>query len=167
MDELSHILVPIDLSPASRTSLDYAAFLARNFHASIDVVHVWRAPMPALGYDTPLLNTSESIFAITRAHASEELQSFLRPLRERGLSVSGHLEAGDPLDAIVRLSSSGLYDLIVMAAHGRSGVANLLHRHLAEKLVRRAPCPVLTLRVVDDSAAKKRRAARPSIEAAP
>lgn len=167
MAELNRILVPIDLSPTSRAALDYAAFLAHAFSATIHVVHVWRPPLPTLGYDAPILVASESVAAISRAHASEELVGYVRPLRERGFVVTHHLEAGDTLDAIVKLASTGHYDLIVMATHGRIGMAGLLHRHVAEKIVRRAPCPVLTVHVRDEVPVLKRRREEPSIEASP
>jgi nucleotide-binding universal stress UspA family protein len=146
MTELRRILVPVDFSACSRAALDYASFLAQRLGATVDVVHVWDAP-PYLGPEVLLHIPGETRLTLAQfagARAQRDLEHFLASVEHPGV-VKGRVETGDPCDTILRLAAEG-YDLIVMGTHGRSGLAHVLLGSVAEKVVRRAPCPVLTIR---------------------
>jgi len=90
-----------------------------------------------------------------RTHAGKEMEQFMVSVEGHGLKVRGRLETGDPYLTILRVAASEQYDLIVMGTHGRTGLQHLLVGSVAEKVVRRAPCPVLTIRIPEQAVADK------------
>jgi nucleotide-binding universal stress UspA family protein len=107
------------------------------------------APAPALN--------SVALFAETDAGAG--MREYLSALETRGVEARGRLGVGDPYEQI--LTSADDYDLIVMAAHIHKGLSRYFAAHKVEKLVRRAPCPVLVLPSHEEDAAEAREPARP------
>jgi universal stress protein A len=145
------ILVPLDFSDCSLAAMEHALGLAERFDSGIELLHVWSLPA-ALGPDeaVPLPDhAGETMSEYAEAQANEILQSMLLDLQGRGARVRGRLERGEPVKAILQAAREGGHDLIVMGTHGRTGLAHLLRGSVAEQVVRRAPCPVLTIRVVD------------------
>jgi nucleotide-binding universal stress UspA family protein len=146
---ITRILVPIDFSPSARAALEYATFLAGKLGAELEVLHVWEPP----GYVGPdalallPVGSGQPGWEQTRAEVQREVEQQLAraPARPRALSV--RVEAGEPSDAILRLARDGGVDLIVMGTHGRTGLSRLLIGSVAEAVLRRSACPVLTLRV--------------------
>jgi nucleotide-binding universal stress UspA family protein len=145
MYAIARILVPVDFSPCSRAALDYAAFLGERFGAAIDVLHVW-ATYP-VAWDPPSLIAAgyTPLVDFERSDAGRQMKAFLGHLEHRIRSpVRGRLDRGAPVDRILAAAAEG-YDLVVMGTHGRTGVAHLLFGSVAEAVVRRAPCPVVTI----------------------
>ena len=82
-----------------------------------------------------------------RTGARDLLGKYEAELKSSGISLSASFcEPGDPATAIVEFAKGGAYDLVVMGTHGRTGISHALLGSVAEKVVRRAPCPVLTVR---------------------
>jgi len=82
-----------------------------------------------------------------RHNASEQLTKFEAETRQSGIAVRSSLcEAGDPASTILERAATGKYDLLVLGTHGRTGFSHVIMGSVAEKVVRRAPCPVLTVR---------------------
>lgn len=144
------ILVPTDLSPASLLGLDAAALLARQFGAAVELFYV---------YDPALLSPLYALpGAGVLADASAAIPDFERALvveleRVRGAHLGGvdrvltaSAQAKSPADAICERAKTTGVDLIVLSTHGRTGLAHMLIGSVAERVVRHAPCPVLTLR---------------------
>jgi universal stress protein A len=136
---LKRILVPVDFSPCSRAALDYAALLAEIFHAELDLLHIWAPSRRPEDRELATLGLASSTVA-GRA-LTDWLMSIGPALRER---ARGRLEVGDRCGRILEAALG--YDLIVMGTNGRTGMAHLFRGSLAEKVVRRAACPVLTIR---------------------
>lgn len=153
MFNLSRILVPVDFSACSRAALDYAAFVARKFSATIDVLHVWEPPRPLWWegmYPVDVIGEQRTLVAFESSRAGREMKAFLAHLEEdEGLCTRGRLESGDPYRTILAVARDDRYDLIVMGTHGRTGMSHLILGSLAEAVVRRAPCPVVTVRSTD------------------
>jgi nucleotide-binding universal stress UspA family protein len=136
MSDIHEILVAVDFSDGSNAALDHAALVAERLGANIHVLHVWQLPAP---FDS-LTNVAES-------HAKQELELFVKAARERGVPVRhSFTELGVPSTTIVNVATRQKYDLIVLGTHGRTGVAHAVLGSVAERVVRRAPCPVLTVR---------------------
>jgi universal stress protein A len=149
MISMQKILVPTDLSECSTRALHEAQSFAQTFSATIDLLYVWSVPtlvapealITGVGIDEqPLLEW-------LRAGARELLSKYEAELKSAGISPGASFcEPGDPATAIVEHAKSGAYDLVVMGTHGRTGISHALLGSVAEKVVRRAPCPVLTVR---------------------
>jgi universal stress protein A len=145
MQKIQRILVPVDFSISSMRALEYANFLAQRFDAKVDVLHVWK-PAEYAGDAMVVLTRSEpelTLSTFLRNHADQQLSDFLK-----GIPHSDRmLESGDPAATIVRVATEGSYDMLVMATHGRTGLSHLMMGSVAEKVVRLAPCPVVTCRI--------------------
>ena len=147
MHKIERILVPVDFSEAAKQALAYAAFMARRFDAQLDVLHVWRQ-VDYTGDAMVVLTRSEpelTLSTFLRNHADLQLNEFLGgvPHNKR------MLEPGEPAPTIVQVATEGGYDLIVMGTHGRTGLTHMVMGSVAEKVVRLAPCPVLTYRLTE------------------
>jgi nucleotide-binding universal stress UspA family protein len=134
------ILHPTDFSEHSDNAFRLAASLARDYGARLVVVHVGRSPvvMPLTGVVPPDPEAYR-----------KELAANLRQYQARaaGVTVESRLVLnGDPAGGILQVAQECQCDLIVMGTHGRTGLGHLLMGSVAEQVVRKAPCPVLTIK---------------------
>ncbi len=146
---LQKILVPTDFSACSTRALAEAQQFAVAFGASIDLMYVWSAP--ALVAPEALISgvgiNELPLFQWIGQNASEQLEKFEAAAQQAGIAVRSSIcESGDPATAIIERATNGGYDLLVLGTHGRTGLSHLLMGSVAEKVMRRAPCPVLTVR---------------------
>ena len=143
---LKTILVPTDFSDASHSALEYAEGLATAFGATIHVVHVmedllahaWSAEV----YVASMPNLREEI----EKEAQERLAAMMTEADRIRFKAVTAVVAGNPFLEIVRYAKANAIDLIVMGTHGRGPIAHMLLGSVAEKVVRKSPCPVLTVR---------------------
>ena len=145
------ILFPTDFSTASDAGLPLAASLARDMGATLIVLHVEE---PALAYGGGELyygQTEPDHAALVRMLHQVKPADPKIPCEHRMLM-------GDPADEIIKAATDEGVDLIVLGTHGRSGLARFLMGSVAEHVVRKATCPVLT---VKHPAAKKKNKATP------
>lgn len=140
MIRLNHILVPTDFSATSDAALRYGVELARTFHARLHLLHVPEHPSEAAKAEYPI-----GLFETAQKVAAERLGHLLTDQETRELRPECALRSGTPYHEIVRYADERQIDLIVIGTHGRSGVARVLIGSVAEKVVRKAPCPVLTV----------------------
>ncbi len=135
------IIHPTDFSKPSDNAFRLACSLARDHGARVIFFHV-APPIVAYGdivrFDQPEI-------------AREKLWEAFRQLQEsdpkvRELHVETQLAVGEPVQEILRLAKESKCDLIVMGTHGRTGLRRLLMGSVAEQIVRKAPCPVLTVK---------------------
>jgi nucleotide-binding universal stress UspA family protein len=146
MNSPSKILVPVDFSESSWAALEYAATLGARLGAEIDVLHVWQPPRAADAED-------ELLVEFRRSDAGQKMMEWLVSFeRSSDIEPHGRLATGfrsDVPDAIVATAESGAYDLVVMGTHGRRGLSLRFRSSVTEKVVSRAPCPVITLRATE------------------
>lgn len=137
--KLNKILYPCDFSAAGRTALDTAAALARDHGATLLILHVQE---PAVAYAGGELYTGIPEVDV------DELRRMLLDVRpaDAGLSVEHRLLVGSPAAAIVRTAEEEKADMIVMSTHGRTGLMRVLMGSVAEEVVRKAKCPVVTVK---------------------
>jgi nucleotide-binding universal stress UspA family protein len=149
MAKIRRILAPVDFSDCSRGALEYAFFMAQSFGASVDVLHAWTTPAYVSPYVAVQLSSSgpvQTLEALTREEARRQMDKFLATLEvPEGVELNIRVEFGFEADVITEAASG--YDLVVLGTHGRSGLSHFLMGSVAEKVVRKAPCPVLTVRV--------------------
>jgi len=141
---INNILAPIDFSDYSKNALKYAAEFAKEFNAKLYLVYVVE-PMiyPADFSMGQIAIPSTDIDLNTRAE--EELTNLAGTI-DPGIKVESLIRTGKPFVEIIETAKEKDVDLIIIATHGHTGVEHLLFGSTAEKVVRKAPCPVLTLR---------------------
>jgi nucleotide-binding universal stress UspA family protein len=149
MKAISKILVPVDFSTCSKHALEYAVELAERYTGStIDVLHVWEPPhyIPASAPVTTN-GTTTTLEGAARVQSLKDMESLIAEHETRGIVKFTRLhECGEHVPSILEAARRGKYDLIVMGTHGRTGLSHDYLGSVAEKVVRRAPCPVLTIR---------------------
>ena len=145
MIEIRRILCPIDFSEFSRRALDHAIAIARRYRSTVTALHVFTpVPVPAfgpgpLGFE-PILLTDvdrEQLLADTKAFAAAESAP--------GIAVDAILREGHTAGEILTQATDMKADLLVIGTHGRSGFERLVLGSVAEKVLRKARCPVLTV----------------------
>jgi universal stress protein A len=142
---IQKILLPTDFSDYSAAATKYACELATKFDLELHILHVLEThlvstPTFGMGLDLPKY-VSES-----KAAAEKSLTNVLDPEWPAGRTVVKAVIEGSPKAEIVAYARKHCIDMIVLATHGRSGLAHVLMGSVAESVVRTAPCPVLTVR---------------------
>jgi nucleotide-binding universal stress UspA family protein len=142
------ILHATDFSSASRPALAQAIALARQNRASLQVVHALPPLTLAVGGDFAFVppGTYEAIDRRARQHAQKQLAALVERARKAGVRATARLRDGAPHEQVPRAARRARADVIVIGTHGRTGVPKIVLGSVAERLVRLAPCPVLTVR---------------------
>lgn len=161
--KLEHILVPTDFSGPSAAALRYARELAKAFNSSLHLLHVVHDPVTeAFGYPR-----TDFVSAWER-NAAVSLRALLPEAEGATFRARWVTRIGRPVDEILRYVEEYEIDLVVMGTHGRGAIGHLLMGNVAERVVRRAGCPVLTIRAGEREAtasspeSDKRGAAHPA-----
>jgi nucleotide-binding universal stress UspA family protein len=143
--KIQRILVPHDFEETAETALTYALTLAEKLGARVTVLHAYE--VPTYGYPEMLAVAVEFASEIER-RAVENLEKIAREARRPNVEVDTMVRRGSPWVEIVEMAKKLPADLIVMGTHGRRGMPRLLLGSVAEKVVRSAHCPVLTMHAV-------------------
>jgi universal stress protein A len=144
MIKIRRILFPTDFSQNANAALVYAQHLAEQNEAELHVLHViedvgYLLPIPEFGVPS-LMNFEE-----TRAAAEKSLNRVVNAEWAKAHKVVRDLRKGSPFLEIIRHAQEKNVDLIVMSTHGRTGLAHLILGSVAENVVRKSSCPVLTV----------------------
>jgi nucleotide-binding universal stress UspA family protein len=145
MIQLKRILLPTDFSDFSAQATKYACAFAAQFGAQLHLLHVLeihRSPTPDFAMGLALPSRATEVVE----DAKRALDSVLDPAWETGREVVKATADGPPFLEIIRYARDHDIDLIVMGTHGRSGLVHVLMGSVAERVARKAPCPVLTVR---------------------
>jgi nucleotide-binding universal stress UspA family protein len=146
MIDLKRILAPTDFSEHSANALKYAAAFAEKFDCELHLLHV----VQDLGVMVPDLVTAAPPMLPSVDQMSVAARTALdRVAKENDLErfrLHKHVSQGTPFYEIIRLAREADVDLIVMGTHGRTGLRHVLMGSVCDKVVRKAPCPVLTVR---------------------
>jgi nucleotide-binding universal stress UspA family protein len=141
MIALNHILVPHDFSETSAAAVRYAIELARRFNARLTFLHVGNSAQAAFDTEFPIGLEDAREDAIR-----ERLLKIVTPHEQIEFTPEFVVRPGSPAGEIVRYAREYGVDLIVMGTHGRGLVGHVVMGSVAEKVVRTAFCPVLTVR---------------------
>lgn len=148
MKPFRKILVPLDFSAHADHAIEVAADLARRYGASVCLLHT-HEPVLYAAPESYLLYSAQQL-PVLLAELKTRLDASEKQARAAGATeVTSVLLQGIAFVEIVRHAREGGFDLIVMGTHGRTGIAHALLGSVAEKIVRKAPCPVLTVRLPD------------------
>jgi nucleotide-binding universal stress UspA family protein len=143
---MKNILITTDFSETSQTAFALAQQVAEKFDGSLTLLHVQELHLPPLVYES----AGTGVGQIEREH-KELAKSRIREIAQQLGGTPNHVVIGTPHIEIVRFAKEHDIDLIVMATHGRGFFSHAILGSTTERVVRRAPCPVLTVR--DDALA--------------
>jgi nucleotide-binding universal stress UspA family protein len=142
--ELEQILVPTDFSAHAERALDAAIGLARRFGAKVHLLHAYHLPVTVATPEYVVI--PRDFWTSVREAASKKLSDLVDRVRGEGLEVEAHLTEMAAAPAITEAAEKLGVDLIVMGTRGNTGLKHVLLGSVAERTLRTAPCPVLTLK---------------------
>lgn len=152
MMPFKNILIPTDFSDSANKALEYALSLAKTYQARLHLLHVFE---PIIYYsDAPIgmpdvVELEQGIRASAEQSLNRLVETHIRSREAEfgAIPTDVILLQGNPYIEILRAAQDRAIDLIIMASHGRTGLEHILMGSVTEKVVRKAPCPVLTVRV--------------------
>lgn len=161
-EAIARILVPVDFSAHSDSVLRYATTVADRFGATIELLHVVEDPFVSGAWNSEVYvpNITKLLNQLI-ATARQQLDELKTLVADKGIGVDTTVITGRPAQSIVDHAAAERFDLIVMGTHGRTGLSHAFLGSVAERVVRKAPCPVLTVR--DAAAATEEEASRAAV----
>lgn len=146
MIKIKKILYPTDFSEPSKVALEYAAELARQFGAELEILHVMFDETQVVSFYLPQV-TMQSLSTDIETGSAKQLDDFIQSQSAlKGVNYTTKLIKGTPFIEITKHAKDTAADMIVIGTHGRTGLDHVLFGSTAEKVVRKAPCPVFTVR---------------------
>ncbi len=141
------LLVPVDFSPHSEKAIEAAIGLAKTFGARIHVLHAYHLPIQLATPDQIVI--PRDFWTAVRDSAARKLEETVQKIEAKGVRAETHLAEMPPAQAITQTAEKIGADLIVMGTRGLTGLKHVLLGSVAERTIRAAPCPVMTIK--DDS----------------
>jgi nucleotide-binding universal stress UspA family protein len=146
MIKIAKILHPTDFSEPSKLALEYAAALAKKFDAELEILHIMFDETQVVSFYLPQV-TMQSLSADIETGSEKQLTEFIESQPSlKGVKYTKQLIKGTPFIEINKRAEQIGADMIVLGTHGRTGLDHVLFGSTAEKVVRKAPCPVFTVR---------------------
>jgi nucleotide-binding universal stress UspA family protein len=143
---LKKILVPTDFSDSARQALSYGISFGLEYDAELTLLHV--VETVAVGYASDLFPVPMAeVFQEISGYARSELEKLAAEARDRGVRVKEQVTQGKPASEIIRVARESAIDMIVLGTHGKGVLDHALFGSTTERVVRKAPCPVLTCRL--------------------
>ena len=144
--QIRTILFPTDFSNGARAAMDHAVSLARDYKAKLILLYVIQDISIAEWYIPSSLSVTDLIEDMQKS-AWKEMDKWAAEVSSKVEKVEKLVIRGVPFVEIIRAAKEKDTDLIVIGTHGRTGIDHMLFGSPAEKVVRKAPCPVLTVRI--------------------
>ena len=146
MKPFTKILTAIDFSENSESAFDYALILATQFDAELTIIHVINEPVDLRGFYVPHISFEQLEKEIEES-AVKMMESFCNSKLKDFSNYKSAIVTGIPYDEIIATAERIDASLIVLGTHGRTGLDRILFGSTAERVVRSAVCPVLTVRL--------------------
>jgi nucleotide-binding universal stress UspA family protein len=147
--DVRQILVPIDFSDQAAAVIEWAAHLAEEHGSRLVLLHVYHLPVEFQQLEGAYLPAD--FWSNVKSEAEQTLRRHAQELEARGLQVEAVVREGYPATVIIDEASSRSVDMIVIGTHGLTGLKHLLLGSIAERVVQKAPCPVLTVKGAGDA----------------
>jgi len=144
--DIRRILVPLDFSEHAGPVLEWAAHLAGEHGSRLLLLHVYHLPVEFQQLEGAYL--PPDFWSNVKQEAEQQLGRHAEALRARGLEVESLVREGYPATVIVDEAESLGIDLVVIGTHGHTGLKHLLLGSIAERVVQKAPCPVLSVKAL-------------------
>ena len=142
--DIQHILVPVDFSENTPAVLEWAAHLAAEHGSRVTLLHAYHLPVEFQQLEGAYL--PPDFWQSVRSEAETTLGGYAETLSRKGVRVEIAVCEGYAATVIIEEAAQRRADLIVIGTHGRSGLKHLLLGSIAERVVQKAPCPVLTVK---------------------
>jgi nucleotide-binding universal stress UspA family protein len=146
MKSFDTILFANDFSENSEYAFDYALTLAKKFDARLIIIHVINEPVDLRGFYVPHISF-ENLEKEIAESAEKMMEKFCRTRAKDYAKVETVVISGIPNEEIIRKAGETGAGLIVLGTHGRKGLDHILFGSTAERVLRSAPCPVLSVRM--------------------
>ncbi len=146
MKPFTKILTAIDFSENSECAFDYALTLATQFNAELTIIHVINEPVDLRGFYVPHISFEQLEKEIEES-AVKMMETFCNTRLGTFVNYKTSIVTGIPYDEITAAAAKMDASLIVLGTHGRTGLDRILFGSTAERVVRSAECPVLTVRL--------------------
>ena len=146
MKQFDKILFANDFSENSEHAFDYALTLAKQFNSRLTIIHVINEPVDLRGFYVPHISF-EKLEKEIEEGAEKMMQKFCRTKVKDYTNYETLIVAGIPYEEILKKASEGQVSLIVLGTQGRKGIDHFLFGSTAERVVRNALCPVMTVRM--------------------
>lgn len=146
MKPFEKILTAIDFSESSDLAFEYSLTLARQFQAELTIMHVINEPVDLRGFYVPHISFDQLEKEIEEG-AQKMMETFCETKMGDFTRYTTVVVPGIPYEEIIRKAEEAGASLIVLGTHGRTGIDHLIFGSTAERVVRGAGCPVLTIRV--------------------
>ncbi len=144
--QIKTILFPTDFSQGARAAMDHAVSLATTYHAKLVLLYVIQDISIAEWYIPSTLSVTDLVEDMQKS-ADQEMAKWVAEVSSKAGNVEKLIVRGVPFVEIIKTAKELNADLIVIGTHGRTGIDHMLFGSTAEKVVRKASCPVLTVRV--------------------
>jgi nucleotide-binding universal stress UspA family protein len=149
MKQFEKILVAVDFSDNSSYAFDYALSLAKQFNSELLLLHVINEPVDLRGFYVPHISF-EQLEKEIAAGAAIMMEQFCQEKMQDYSNYKTAIVTGTPFDEIIRKANEFEASLVVIGTHGRTGLDHIIFGSTAERVVRGAACPVLTIRLPDE-----------------
>lgn len=144
--QIKTILFPTDFSQGARAAMDYAVSLAQDYKAKLILLYVIQDISIAEWYIPSSISAADLVEDMQKS-AEKEMEKWGNEVGAKVPAVERSVTRGVPFVEIIGTAKDKQADLIVIGTHGRSGIDHMLFGSTAEKVVRKSPCPVLTVRM--------------------
>jgi nucleotide-binding universal stress UspA family protein len=146
MHEIKGVLFPVDFSENSYQVADYVLYFARKFDADLYLLHVIECLVPLQGFYIPHISVDTLEVDLKKA-AEKKMEEFVHTRMKYPKGITSQVVTGIPHVEIMKMAKEAAIDIIVMGTHGWTGLEHVIFGSVAGKVVRAAPCPVLTVKV--------------------
>ncbi len=144
MAEIKNLLFPLDFGSTSEKVLSYARYMAEKLRAKLYLLFVVEDLSKYANFYVPH-SALDNLEAELLEAAKKKMENFIEDNLSDFPNVEGIIKRGDIADEIIKVVEEKDIDMIVMGTHGRKGLEKILLGSVAEQVVKRAPCPVLTI----------------------
>ena len=143
--QIQRILVPVDFSEHAAPVIEWATYLAKQHGSCILLLHAYHLPVEFEQLEGAYL--PQDFWTTVKEEAEQSLAAYVPAIREQEVAVETIVREGYPATVIDEEAAAQHADLIVIGTRGLSGLKHLLLGSIAQRVVQKAPCPVLTVRL--------------------